>query len=41
MKFMYMKHPGIAKRWSKENPGQKAKELPEHIAKQNHYKGKK
>ena len=36
-KFMYAKHPEIAKRWSKEYPNQK--NLPEHVkAKKEAYK---
>ena len=31
-KFMYAKHPGIAKRWSSESPEQG--KLPEHVKKQ-------
>jgi hypothetical protein len=30
-KFLYAKHPGIAKRWSKEYPNQG--DLPEHVKK--------
>ena len=30
-KYMYAKHPGIARRWSKEYPNQG--KLPQHVAK--------
>lgn len=33
MKYMYMHHPEIAKRWRKEYPNQNLKKLPEHKSK--------
>ena len=33
MKYLYINHPEIAKRWSKEFPNQNTKALPKHAKK--------
>ena len=33
MAYLYINHPDIAKRWSKEFPNQNTKKLPRHVKK--------